>query len=128
MAKRARGTTSRPGQRAPLRAVAPARPSAAPVARPATLTADEEARAAELEAQIVAAEKAAQVAQRRARSRRDSSGEGGTVLAGSIALRAAEEYRYVARDMRRIVIIGGGLILGLIGLWVVSVITGVRPV
>jgi hypothetical protein len=124
MAKRARGSTSRPGQRAPLRATAPARP-AAPSTRPTTLTAEEEARAAELEAQIVAAEKAAETAQRRARSRRDS-GESTSVMNGTIAMRAAEEYRYVARDMRRIVIIAGGLTLFLIGLWLVTVVTGIQ--
>jgi hypothetical protein len=122
MAKRARGSTSRPGQRAPLRAAA-ARPSGV-VTRPATLTDEEEARAAELEAQIVAAEKAAETAQRRARTRRDS-GEPASVLSGSIAVRAAEEYRYVARDMRRILVIGGGLTLFLVGLWVVTEITGI---
>lgn len=124
MAKRARGTTSRPGQRAPLRPTAPARPSAL-VTRPVTLTAEEEARAAELEAQIVAAEKAADTAQRRARTRRDSS-EAGSVMSGTIAMRAGEEYRYVARDMRRIIIIAGSLTLFLVGLWLVTTVTGIR--
>jgi hypothetical protein len=124
MAKRARGSTSRPGQRAPLRAATSARP-AVPATRPTTLTAEEEARAAELEAQIVAAEKAAETAQRRARTRRDG-GESTSVMNGTIAMRAAEEYRYVARDMRRIVIIAGGLTLFLIGLWLVTVVTGIQ--
>jgi hypothetical protein len=123
MAKRARGTTSRPGQRAPLRTATPARPGI-PTLRPTTLTADEEARAAELEAQIVAAEKAAESAQRRTRTRRDS-GEA-PVLGGSIAMRAAQEYTYVARDMRRILIIAGGLTLFLIGLWLVTTIGGIQ--
>lgn len=129
MAKRARGTTSRPGQRAPLRAAPPPRPAGV-VTRPATLTDEEEARAAELEAQIVAAEKAAETAQRRARPRRDSGegGEGAALVSGTIAVRAAEEYRYVARDMRRIVIIGGGLIVLLIGVWIVTEITGLAIV
>ncbi len=122
MAKRARGTTSRPGQRAPLRPSSPARPAGV-VARPATLTDAEEARAAELEAQIVAAEKAAETAQRRTRTRRDS-GEGASVLSGSIAVRAADEYRYVARDMRRIALIGGGLTALLILLWIVTTAVG----
>jgi len=123
MAKRARGTTSRPGQRAPLRASAPARPATA-VPRPTSLTAEEEARAAELEAQIVAAEKAAETAQRRTRSRRDSGDV--SVLGGSIAVRAAQEYTYVARDMRRILVIAGGLTLFLIGLWLVTTIAGIQ--
>lgn len=121
MAKRARGSTSRPGQRAALRTNAAARP----VTRPTTLTEDEVARAAELEAEIVATERAAEVVQRRTRTRREI-GEGGSVLAGTIALRAAAEYRYVARDMRRIVIIGGGLVLTLFGLWLAAMLTGTR--
>jgi hypothetical protein len=124
MAKRARGSTSRPGQRAPLRASSPARLVGA-TPRPATLTDEEEARAAELEAQIVAAEKAAESAQRRNRARRDS-GQEVSVLSGSIALRAAEEYRYVARDMRRIVVIAGGLTLFLVGLWLVTTLAGIQ--
>lgn len=127
MAKRARGTTSRPGQRAPLaRPAGAARPassvgSATP--RPASLTAEEEARAAELEAQILEAEKAAEAAQRRTRTRRP---DGSLAAGGTIAMRAAEEYRYVARDMRRITIIGGGLVAFLIGLWAVTMVTGFR--
>lgn len=122
MAKRARGTTSRPGQRAPLRASGPARPTGI-VARPATLTDAEEARAAELEAQIVAAEKAAETAQRRARRRREPA-DGASVLSGTIAMRAADEYRYVARDMRRIALIGGGLTALLVLLWIVTTAAG----
>lgn len=127
MAKRARGTTSRPGQRAPLARAAgstPPRPgSSAAATRPASLTPEEEARAAELEAQILAEEKAAEAAQRRTRSRR---ADGSVAMGGTIALRAAEEYRYVARDMRRITIIGGGLVAFLIGLWAVTMVTGFR--
>ena len=77
MAKRARGTT-RPGQRAPLqRSTAAARPPlavpplASPVApRPATLTDEEAARAAEIEARLVAAERSAEEAARRQTSGR----------------------------------------------------------
>ena len=134
MAKRARGTTSRPGQRAPIRRSGATRPSPDPVAapdalalapRPVSLTAEEEARAAELEARIVAAERAAdEAAQRRSRGRRaaadlDASGRG-----GSIALRAAEEYGYVMRDVRRIALIGGFLLALLIGIWVVTQVAG----
>lgn len=129
MAKRARGTTSRPGQRAPIRrtsatgAPAPA-PAAEPaVVRPASLTADEEARAAELEARIVAAERSAEEASRR-RGRRAAVDGPGIERGGSIALRAAEEYAYVMRDVRRIVLIGGSLIALLIALWVVTQVTG----
>ena len=130
MAKRSRGSTSRPGQRPPLQrqAARPAsRPSAAaaPVTapRPDTLTDAEEARAAELEASILAEEKAAEAARKRSTSSR--SVEAAPARAGSsIAISAAEEYSYVARDVRRIAIVGGGLILVLLGLWLVVHLTG----
>lgn len=131
MAKRARGSSTRPGQRAPLqrpaagRTTAGSSPSAAgvtPVVRPSTLTADEEARAAALEAEIVAQEKAAEAAARKAREARRAGAE--PVVRGSIAVQAAEEYAYVARDVRRIAIIGGGLVALLIGLWAVLQATG----
>ena len=86
MAKRVRGSSTRPGQRPPLQrsAVRPATsttpsttsetvtPAAAP--RPATLTPQEEARAAELEAQIVAEERAATAAPHGRRGRHSGSG------------------------------------------------------
>ena len=130
MAKRSRGSTSRPGQRPPLQRQA-ARPAtqpavaAAPVAapRPDTLTDAEEARAAELEASIVAEEKAAEAA--RQRSTPSRSADAAPVRAGSsIEVAAAQEYAYVARDVRRISIVGGGLILLLFGIWLVVHLTG----
>ena len=130
MAKRSRGSTSRPGQRPPLQRQA-ARPAsspsapAAPVAapRPDTLTDAEEARAAELEAAILAEERAAEAARKRATPSR--SVDAAPVRVGSsIAISAAEEYAYVARDVRRIAIVGGGLILILLALWVVVQVTG----
>lgn len=130
MAKRARGSSTRPGQRAPLQRSATGRPltpsgisGVTPVARPSTLTADEEARAAALEAQIVAQEKAAEDAARRSRDAR-RAGSIETAPRGSIAIRAAEEYAYVARDLRRIAVIGGGLLAILIALWAVLQATG----
>ena len=59
MAKRVRGSSTRPGQRARLqRAPRSARASDSPRRQPSTtLTPAEEARAAELEAEIVAAER-----------------------------------------------------------------------
>ncbi len=135
MAKRARGTT-RPGQRAPLQR-GPARPAgaaavpgaaAAAIPRPATLTAAEEARAAELEAQIVAEERAAEQVQRRTRDRaRRPADSGAPAASGSLSVRAAEEYSYVVRDVRRIAVIGGGLVALLIGFWVVVEATGIGP-
>jgi hypothetical protein len=150
MAKRVRGTRTRPGQRPPLARGAsrrPSRPEARPEARPevrpeagasgpaspidaalprpATLTDEEEARAAELEARIVAAERAAEAAATLGRRRLDRSTDGeGRARPGSIGVRAAEEYAYVSRDVRRIVLIGGSLVGTLIGLWVVTQATG----
>lgn len=139
MAKRARGTTSRPGQRAPLaRSSSSRRPADAPrpaadastdaraAARSASLTADEEARAAELEAQIVEQERAAERAANRSRREAREAADRPT-RAGSITDRAAEEYAYVARDVRRIAIIGSALVAGLIGLWALTQATGVTP-
>jgi hypothetical protein len=131
MAKRARGSSTRPGQRPPLQRSTPGRPmpapgaadGATPAVRPATLTQDEEARAAALEAQIVAEEKAAERAARRAREAR-RAGSLEPVGRGSLATQAAEEYAYVARDLRRIAVIGGGLLAILIGFWAVLQATG----
>ena len=136
MAKRARGTT-RPGQRAPLqRSGSAARPPLAvpplgsPTAtpRPPTLTNEEEARAAEIEARLVAAERSAEEAARRqTRGRRVTEREA-PVRSGSIAVRASEEYAYVIRDVRRIALIGGSLLILLIAIWVLTQATGVGPV
>jgi hypothetical protein len=132
MAKRVRGSSSRPGQRTRLTRRTPtARPAAdSPSTPPPTgsvsLTAAEEARAAELEAQIVAAERTAETNATRARerSRRFTEGEV-RVRSGSIAERASHEYAYVLRDVRRIVLIGGSLIALLLALWVILEATGV---
>jgi hypothetical protein len=130
MAKRARGTT-RPGQRAPLqRSTArpplavppPAVPTAPP--RPATLTREEEARAAEIEARLVAAERSAEESARRQVGTRRPVERETPAGTGSIAVRATEEYAYVIRDVRRIVVIGGSLLALLIVLWFVHQATG----
>ena len=127
MAKRVRGST-RPGQRRRMqRSTTPrAQVTSQPASPPSSsLTAAEEARAAELEAEIVAAERAAETANRpRERGRRTVEPEVRT-RPGSIAVRASEEYAYVLRDVRRIALIGGSLIAGLLGLWVVTQVTGV---
>lgn len=142
MAKRTRGTTSRPGQRAPLarpstsRRPGPGSPTAHPTddrpgdagstPRSGSLTVEEEARAAELEARIVEAERAADQAATRSRREAREAAEPRT-RTGSIQARAADEYAYVLRDVRRIVLIGGSLFAALIGLWVVTQATGVTP-
>jgi hypothetical protein len=131
MAKRVRGTSSRPGQRARMqRRTSAPRPTTSTSSSTGTpslsLTAAEEARAAELEAQIVAAERAAETTtvQAQARSRRPVE-PSVRVRSGSIAERASHEYAYVLRDVRRIAVIGGSLIALLLGLWVVLQATGV---
>jgi len=138
MAKRARGSiTSRPGQRRPLQrsTTRPGSPStrpgasvasAAPVAPPpATLTDAEEARAAQLEAAIVADERRAEDAKRRSRTR--ATDDVVTRPTGSIAVAAANEYEYVARDVRRIALVGGSLIILLLAMWVIAHIAHLGP-
>jgi len=135
MAKRARGTTTRPGQRRPMQRPAAkpgtpaARPtstvgSAAPIAsRPASLTPEEETRAATLEAAIVAEERQAEDA-RRNRAQRNSADVPGRA-SSPLAVAAANEYAYVARDVRRVALVGGTLVALLLILWVVTQVTGV---
>ncbi|MDQ6795149.1 MAG: hypothetical protein M3067_10110, partial [Chloroflexota bacterium] len=88
--------------------------------RPSTsLTAAEEARAAEIEATIVAEERAAERAQRRGRDRSRVEAVGGRARDSSpLSVRASEEYAYVRRDVLRIVRIGGALLLVLAVLFV----------
>jgi hypothetical protein len=128
MAKRARGTT-RPGQRRPIQRVT--RPgSGAPVVAPEGLSAAEIARAAELEATIVASEAAGSAAASRPAPRphgaepaaQPQRRPGGS---GRLAVESAEEYQYVARDVRRIALIGGSMFVILIVLFVVLVAAGV---
>jgi hypothetical protein len=132
MAKRVRGSSTRPGQRAPLqrRPTTATAPAAAAAPRPATLTAEEERRAAELEAQIVAEERSAEDARKRgtARATRPVTDESGIRPASSLAVRAAEEYAYVGRDVKRITLIGGSLILIMIVLWIVAHAMGAGPI
>jgi hypothetical protein len=112
MAKRSR-IAGRPGQRRPLQRTAtrPATESARP---PGSVTLEEEARAAELEAAILEEERVAERARRGpARERRTT--EGGAIYSSvPLAIRAAEEYGYVRRDVRRIAIVGGTMLTLLI--------------
>ncbi len=117
MAKRQRGT-GRPGQRRPVQRTGVRRPAPSEVVvRPtSSLTADEEARAAEIEAQLLAEERAAEQAQARSRNR----GRNAEIRAESpyrtgrdlppLSVRAADEYAYVRRDILRITRIGGALL------------------
>lgn len=111
MAKRSR-TGGRPGQRRPLqrpqtRPDAPAVPGPRPAG---SVTPEEEARAAELEAAIIAQERAAEEARRSREKARRSTTEGVVYSSVPLAVRAAEEYGYVVRDVRRIARIGGLLL------------------
>ena len=135
MAKRTRGS-SRPGQRRPItrstRPVKPAEAAAvAPVApRPTELTPEEEARAAELEAQIVSEERQAEQAQRQARERQQRAVDRDPAVRSAVPLsvREAEEYAYVARDVRRIATIAAGLFAIMIGLWIALQVSGVGAI
>jgi hypothetical protein len=111
MAKRTRGSRH-PGRRAPLKRDAPRPTSAAAAPRPAALTREEEARAAEIEAQIVAEERAAEQATRRSRGRgREIEHVAPRARSSApLSVRAADEYAYVRRDVWRIARIGGVLI------------------
>ncbi len=128
MAKRARGSTSRPGQRPPLQRQ-PARPAArpvvmtTPVVRPDTLTDEEEARAAQLEAAIVAEERQAEATT--TRRIRPTRTEEATPRSSNLEVSAAEEYAYVARDVRRIAIVGGSLLGILLLLWLIAHLAGI---
>ncbi len=132
MAKRARGSTSRPGQRPPLQRQA-ARPAvrpistAAPAPRPDALTDAEEARAAQLEAAIVAEERQAEAAKLRTRAARTIETE--TVRpTSSLAVAASDEYAYVARDVKRIALVGGSLTIILLAVWLIAHLTGISAI
>jgi hypothetical protein len=134
MAKRARGTTTRPGQRRPIQRPAgrPGSPAVRPSAttapasetaqRPASLTPEEEARAAELEAAILAEERQAETG-RRNRAQRGAVEP--VIRTSTLAVAAANEYAYVARDVRRVALVGGSLVGLLLALWVVVQVTGI---
>ena len=128
MAKRSRGPT-RPGQQRPTRRTQ--RPAGRPAAAAGTvetirgatsLSEAEEARAAELEAEILAQERSSVAG----RSRRERGGGVATTASRSrsvetsslLAARAAEEYAYVKRDVRRIGVVGGGMLAVMLVLFV----------
>jgi hypothetical protein len=92
------------------------------------LTAAEESRAAELEAEILAQERAAEATRTRSTERRRTDAGGFTPRSreGSLlAARAGEEYAYVVRDARRIIRVGGSLVAILAVLFVLIDVLGV---
>jgi hypothetical protein len=125
MAKRVRRTVRRPAARPGTRPSAAPRPQlASPIEeleptsmriRSGGLTAEEMARAAELEAEIVANERAAETAARRtkARTAREAIAYDPNV---PLRVRASHEYAYVARDVRRIGLTAGLMVTILLGL------------
>jgi hypothetical protein len=120
MAKRTRGS-NRPGQRHAERHGS-ARPQSRLESQAAgSLSAAEEARAAELESQIIAQERAAEVTRARGRDRgraAEVARPGRAGGQGLLAARAAEEYGYVVRDDRRILVVGGAIVAVLAVLFV----------
>jgi hypothetical protein len=119
MAKRARGHI-RPGQRRPTErraalSAAPVAPAQAVASRPGGLTDAETARAAELEAQLLAEERAAEQARSRTRDRSAPPRE--MTTGSTLGVRAEQEYAYVARDLKDIVRIVSILFTVLIALW-----------
>jgi len=126
MAKRSR-SSARPGQRRRHERTPDRARTNAPVSGGSTLTDVELARAAELEAQIVAEEKAAEVAATkriaapRARGRAAVSSE-------PLSVRAAHEYAYVARDVRRIAIVAAIMFGTLIALHLLINVSGILTI
>ena len=127
MAKRSRGS-ARPGQLAPSRrtpaqprAARPAAASASVIRPTGSLTEAEAARAAELEEQILAEERAAEAARKRGRGK----GRGQELVAAGgrgeslITITASREYEYVRKDLRRIALQTGALAGVLILIWIV---------
>lgn len=105
MTKRARGAT-RPGQRRPVQRVG-ARPtgrpsSAEPIAAAATMADDA--------ANLIVAASTSTSAREPSRARARPS--------GAFSATAAQEYAYVATDVRRIAVVGGGLFATMLVLYV----------
>jgi len=137
MAKRTRypgRPQARPGARKPGAAPGSNGPRASAASpgssalRTGGLTQAELDRAAQIEAELVAREKAAiaENARRRARSARVDVtlvSDPGTPL----SVRAAHEYAYVARDVRRIVVTGVLMFSILAALWILVNVVGVGP-
>lgn len=137
MAKRQRGST-RPGQRSPTKSMT-ARPTATTSPAPApqrptgTLTDDELARAADIEARIVDEERQANASLARSRDRRRGGAvevpiRGRSRAVSTLAVVAADEYLYVQRDLRRIAIVFIGIFAILFAAFIVSQIAGIGRV
>ncbi len=126
MAKRARGSV-RPGQRRPIdkRPAAPAPTTAAAAPKPAGLSDAELERAAQLEAEMVAQERALEESRKRSRERATASRDYVPISAASFAAAEAKEYAYVARDVKRIIRVAGLELAILAALYVLIDVVGV---
>jgi hypothetical protein len=120
MAKRTRGS-HRPGQRHAERHRS-ARFQTRPATRPASvLSEDEEAQAAELESEILAQERAAETGRDRERERdraTQTTRPGRVASQGLLAAKTAEEYAYVVRDVRRILVVAAAMAAALAAMYV----------
>jgi hypothetical protein len=135
MAKRSRGAT-RPGQARPTR-----RPNQRPAGRSGPATAADTVRptgaraAIDDDSAVDFGQDLPSVERADARGRRDRAkvepAPSTRVRAGQtsnlLAARAAEEYAYVARDVRHIGIVGGGLLAVLLVLYVLIEVLNVLP-
>jgi hypothetical protein len=136
MAKRTRGS-HRPGRRHERRSGRPQQrfeqrfePRYAPPPGQG-LTAEEEARAAELEEQFLARERTAgadRAAVREADRSREATDDRSARPRGLLAVRAAEEYAYVARDVRRIIRVASLMVAMLVVAWLLVDVLGVVKV
>ena len=131
MAKRQRGG-ARPGQRGPVQRGGQPTPATASKPAPSTrpsgsLSDDELARAAVLEAQIVEEERAATASLSRGRRRPGSTAApaGRPRSVGTLAAVAEEEYRYVVGDLRRIAVVFAGIFGLLLASWFLIVVLGI---
>jgi len=131
MAKRSRGT-SRPGQRPATRRAT--RPAGRPAAQAdAARAASSLTTTAEPATTATAAETPAEVGiettgRARPRDKFRTSGQASTAArpqSGLLAAKAAQEYQYVVRDVRRIATVGGGLVVILAVLFVLIDVLGV---
>ena len=125
MAKRTR-YPSRPTGHRPSAKPAPTGTASGAIIRSGGLTPVELARAAELEAELVAREKAAIADNARRRARRSNIDVAVAADAGApLSVRAAHEYAYVARDVRRIGLTAALMFSILAGIWLVVNVGGV---
>ncbi|MEO8208013.1 MAG: hypothetical protein ABI598_03170 [Chloroflexota bacterium] len=123
MAKR----TRYPGRTAPHRQVDKGGSPKSATPRPSGLTASELARAAELEAELVARDRAAteENSRRRARTRGGMDVVVAANASEPLSVRASHEYAYVARDVKRIAITATFMFGVLAALWLLVNVGGV---